>query len=1056
MLVALGVWIGNARGQSLWVEHGTVEQWMREGDRWQLNASEAGTASLILLREGPMTDSTGCTFRVRWNQGFSGSSANFTRLHWLVDSTAWSTSPMATIPADDWSILEEHGPLTFMHVGETGTNDSIRWFSPSVSGSWDSTVSLLNWAHLPASFDVELTWTQRPGSDSVQITIAHVFEDERRSALELAACASHEVPVAIGFSAHFTASNTDAAAFEIVEYGPYLPDTVAPALHRARWEPGYGLQLAFSEPMNPDAGMVLEGPEQDSLPLLWLNPPSRRGIALPAHVPERTLQFRLTGFEDFSGQPLPDTLVNVYAVKPHAEAGDVVITECLIASPAQGEWIEIFNGIDRAVDVNRLFIWDGSTNANKAIVPEFGWDGLLAPGERAVLANQWSPWMADWGTFLFAAIEPSMTLSNTGETIGLHSNTGATIDEVTYSNDWWLPNETIGLQKKHPLGCTLADNWISIGDASATSPGIRSPLEWPTDTAAPLIAVSARALSMGEGMFELNQPIHPDCAPAIKGGWAWQNAHQPKALFWRVDSLTENTTWHIAAAEVQGCFSTRPSTLKATLDVGGFPEDGDLIITEIAHDPKGTSATWGMFVELFNPSESEVVEPAGCSLNGTPLNALQPLPPRGRVCIPITLNRASGNVALKNHSGEEIDAAAYSRCWHPDRNQSEAGFSLVRLEPGAGRVHPSAWWAWTSSAHATTGCSPGIPDEAESEELSPPTAAAIACGERNGERFIAFSAPIELEPPWIPLDSFYTPSMAWTQPTGVLAPFAALCPTTDAELNDTTVSLNEVQRRVAGSAEPFIELANSSPHWASTEGIVWTTASIPFPEDWESVSGDTRWFVPPQTPLAFAACPSRIAAGKERVLPAELPSLWGSVELQLAAGGEILDAFTFESDMEAPWHTGHHSIEKTTLHARNADANWKTTGAAAGQTAGSWNSWQTQPEWGLHDDVLHVIHSTGYAAPTGEVAPVAFQINAPDEEAWEVHWTIENNIGASVASNVEVPALVQGDQPLLCQWDGIRGSTYAAIGPYLLKVVLQSVQSHRLVRAQAPIYVCPH
>lgn len=143
-----------------------------------------------------------------------------------------------------------------MHVGETGTNDSIRWFSPGVSGPWDSTVSPLNWAHLPAFFNIELTWTQRPGSDSAQITIAHILDDESRSALEFAAFAAHEMPVGIGFSARFTASNTDAAAFKIVEYGPHLQDTVAPALQRARWEPGYGLQLAFSEPMSPATGMV--------------------------------------------------------------------------------------------------------------------------------------------------------------------------------------------------------------------------------------------------------------------------------------------------------------------------------------------------------------------------------------------------------------------------------------------------------------------------------------------------------------------------------------------------------------------------------------------------------------------------------------------------------------------------------------------------------------------------------------------------------------------------------------------------------------------------------
>lgn len=1054
-MVAVGLWTGNAQAQTSWLEHGTVEQWTREGDRWHLNASVAGTASLILLPNETMNTSTGCTFRVRWHQGFSGSGANFTRLHWLLDSAAWSTSPESGVPASGWSVSEDHGPLTFMHVGETGTNDSIRWFSPGPSGSWDSIVSRVSRSHFPASFDLELTWRQWPGSDSARITLAHVFEDESRSALEFAAHAAHEVPVGIGFSANFTASNADAASFEILEYGPYVPDTVAPALKGARWESGHGLQLTFSEPMNPHAGRIRGGYEHDSLPLFWLSPPSHNGFTLPAHPIDASAQFSLTGFQDLSGQPLSDTLINVDPVKPWAEVGDVVITECMIESSTQGEWIEVLNGTERTVDLSNLRIWDGSTNASKALVPRFGWDGLLAPSERSVLANQWAPWMAEHSPFLFATIQPSMTLSNTGETIGLRSSAGTTIDEVTFSNDWWPAGETIGLQKKHPLGCTLQDNWIVLGDASECSPGLPSLREWPPDTSFQLVAESAIALGPGAGMFELNQPLHPGCMPVIKGGWAWGDEQRPSVLLWRIDSLAENSTWPVTVSAVRGCFNAAPSTLKASLDVAKFPTDGDLIITEIAHDPKGVSSAWGMFVELFNPSETEAITLAGCTVNGISLHASPSLPPLGRVCVPIALGRKHGRIEVRNHEGEVVDAVAYSRCWHPQRNQSEAGFSLVRLQPRAGRVHPGAWWAWTTSAEAATGCSPGGADLAESGMLALPTTSAIACGDRNGKRVIAFTAPVQLEPPWIPLDSLDNAGMVWSNPTGEMEPYEALCPAMGAAL-DGKVRLNEVRKWVSGGAEPFIELANPFAEWVSTEGLDWTSAAVPFPDDWKPVSAETHWFIPPQTTVAFAACPSRIASAGQRSLPAELPSLWGSLELRLAQGGNELDAFIFNSEMEAPWHTPQHSIEKTTRNAHQDGAHWTTAASAAGHTAGSWNSWQLQPDWNLNSNILQVIQSTGFASSTGEVVPISFQVNAPNEEAWEVQWTIENSMGTSIASSGTPPAVVDGNQPLVCRWDGASGGSYAARGPYLLKVALHSLQSQRMLRSQAPVYVCPH
>ena len=299
-------------------------------------------------------------------------------------------------------------------------------------------------------------------------------------------------------------------------------------------------------------------------------------------------------------------------------------------------------------------------------------------------------------------------------------------------------------------------------------------------------------------------------------------------------------------------------------------------------------------------------------------------------------------------------------------------------------------------------------------------------------------------------------SMEWTNSTEILAPFDALCPAVNLTLDAIGVGLNEVRKLESGGAEPFIELANPQDKWASTENLVWTSAPVPFPDDWEPINDETYWFIPPHTTVAFAKCPSRIALDGRRALPAELPSLWGSVQLQLAEHGKERDAFIFKPDMETPWHTARHSIEKTTWNVPFEDAVWSTSASASGHTAGSWNSWQLQPDGSLKNDMLNVIQSTGFVSSTGEVVPIVFQVNAPNEEAWEVQWTIENNMGTVIAANGTAPALVDGERPIICQWNGTTRGLYAARGAFLLHVELHSLQSQRRLRAQAPVFICPH
>ena len=1035
-----------AGGQMEWDVFGDVEKWSVQGTHWNLNAPAAGTASLVLLPSEPSALDVGLTCRIRWRMDFSGSTANFTRLHWLLDAGQWDgVGPSHILPVSGEASDSSHADLTFMHLGESGSSDSIRWWGRSLSSDWDSMLAVPTHGHYAQGIAAELEWSQLPGADSARITLREVFENGSTSARQLMAHVPHELPAGLGFSAQFTASNTTGASIEVLEFGPYQPDTIPPRIDRASVESGAAITVRFSQPMHPTSGTVTDG--ETSVDIPWtLEGPHNNSARCLIPFPWPTAQGRalsFSGFTDDAGNVILDTTVFVFQLDS-AQSNNLVISEFMVQSAEEDDWVEIANTSTSGISMATVRWWDGSTSTTGAIQPLWGWDGVLGPNERAVLVNAWEPWMAAHPIGQFGRIETGLSLHHAGEAIGLCNSDGLPIDEVDYEGSWWpAGTETKHAQRRLLKGCNQTANWAVL---TAATPGIPSAAEWPLDSVVELAPIQSEALASGTGFTQFNQPLEEVVRPVIKGGWCWQG-NAPNVLHWRIDSLRENSTWQVEMLGAKGCFDDRVRSHKVVLDVVHFPGDGDLIITEIAHDPEGPSEVHGTFVELFNPSSETTYALGGLHINDLPTGLLETLAPGARICIPWDLKAESDCVHLTDHHGFIVDAVNYSRCWHRDRAKAHAGFSLVRLQPLKGRVHPSDGHAWDSSSDAS-GCSFGQPDDGEKTPFHWTDSPPIACGHADGDPILLFPGPVHLNLPGAYAAEGFPPGTAWWISPGDEALFSEVCPTHAPPSSPPQALLNEVRPLVSRGSEPFIELINPSESWITTRGLHWTSTELPFPDDWQPVQEDLDWYLPPGTAVAFAECPNRIHG--DRVLPSvSLPSLWGNVSLQLAHDEAFLDAVLLDPSTFAPWHAAHHSMERTGTHPASA---WNSAVNAAGHTAGQLNSWARDPGTTSNYEGLAVINDT-WTTANGSIEPISFEIHAPDGDTWAFQWHILSALGNVIVAPSSTPVSVQGNDVHVLHWDGRTGATIAPPGPYLLVVEFERIRDQQQHTVIASVHI---
>ena len=185
-----------------------------------------------------------------------------------------------------------------------------------------------------------------------------------------------------------------------------------------------------------------------------------------------------------------------------AQPGDVVITEIMqnpkTVADTAGEWFEIYNAANRAVDLNGWTIADAGTDRHRIQTPngEPLWlpaGGYLVLGRNADASTN--------GGVLIAYRYAGFTLGNTDDEIILLDGAGTEIDRVAYDGGPAFPNpDGASMQLIQPdLDNANGANWRispdpwpgSVGDRG--SPGAANPAIPPTSTATSTATPTATA-----------------------------------------------------------------------------------------------------------------------------------------------------------------------------------------------------------------------------------------------------------------------------------------------------------------------------------------------------------------------------------------------------------------------------------------------------------------------------------------------------------------------------------------------------------------------------------
>lgn len=417
-----------------------------------------------------------------------------------------------------------------------------------------------------------------------------------------------------GFLLTYTASNAKKFYFDDIYVGPELIDTEPPELLGLDVPDAQHLLLAFSESLDPSALQPLHfrvepgvGPPDS---VYRASRPSDCLLAFHVPLPENTsLQLRLTGLSDLSGNVMPDTIWD-FAIYQASE-NDVVINE-LMADPSppvrlpECEYVELYNTTGFTVDLSG---WTFRIGTADKVFPQ----AAIAPhGYLLLCKTEAEASLADFGpTCGFS----SFSLANAGTLLQLIAPNEMLVSEVQYADTWYrdLEKQEGGwsLEQIDPLHpCAGQRNWTASNDSLGGTPGRENSVFAPN----PLPPQVERVSMLGDAIVLLwfdqqmdlqalgdpahyrvlerdESPVEVLCHPF--------NAAVVELVF--AEPFREGMVYTLQVSSVTNCSGEplAPDT-RVSFGLPFQPAPADILINEILFDPVVPAVE---YVELYNASD---------------------------------------------------------------------------------------------------------------------------------------------------------------------------------------------------------------------------------------------------------------------------------------------------------------------------------------------------------------------------------------------------------------------------------------------------------------------
>ncbi len=295
-----------------------------------------------------------------------------------------------------------------------------------------------------------------------------------------------------------------------------------------------------------------------------------------------------------------------------ADYKDVIITE-IFADPTpviglpDAEFVELHNRSSKIINLSGWKFTDGSSTAT---LPS----RLFQPNEYLILTSTTSATLfTTFGSVIGVSNFP--TLNNTGDNLSLKRSDDLVIDQVSYSDNWYLDDDKrqggYTLELIDPANpCGEEANWIASEAAGGGTPGTQnSVFANKPDLTGPKL-ISAVPTSSTELIVWFNEKLD-DQLPVLTDFTitssisvlqiSFTDASVKSLQLGLGSSLQSGTTYSITAQNIYDCSG---NIVDDNFDniVFGLPEEADsldIVINEILFNPRPTGVD---FVEIYNNS----------------------------------------------------------------------------------------------------------------------------------------------------------------------------------------------------------------------------------------------------------------------------------------------------------------------------------------------------------------------------------------------------------------------------------------------------------------------
>ena len=902
---------------------GDLDNWTLDGEEalWFLDATSNGPHVLCGCQA---TTSNSDQVAVHWRQQVYGSSANRSELFFaaLQGDDAVDAARQCSLSALGDSLTSG----VRLSAGESGSSDSLRVEHPNAPP-----LALGGTCHDWASpFELEGRW--RPfGSDEGSFdlqdeagrslrVVQHGFDAEADMlclGIKVTRTASHGQRWAFGW--HLEPSSSSQVGLKLTLEGPQSVHALASgASELGPPEVFLHQEWTSSQPQPQDAQTEVAGVQS----LVHWAPGSCSNTwstTLPQPLaPGETAQF----------SHLEDTLVVWRDGSSLLVQGDLAFTEVMAdPTPAmhapESTYLELVNLSSHAFDPTALWLED-SGEFHTLSWPEGAHARPVPPGACWLVVDDAGPWPLGDGQPIVVKAAGWSGLRDEGESVAMVGPQGE-LERVTFHEGWWndTPQDGVSASILSPLSCDHPSTWMP--DPSGASPGR---LAWPGHDPE-LPEVHSPLILWVDDRLRLHLKPHlawdTRTAPTVhvlddsiqRAFRAIPHAHDD----WRLEDFQARpgSKLHVHVDEVPACHHPWRTLPMDTIWTAHRPaQPGDIRLSELLseHHPvvgaefvewlnvSGDTLAWGQTCWPPGQTLVESTLPKSHFASWIPTDWLDH-PGLWTVRNNLRLTNSAGRVTLHRPDGLTVASSSYSECGFSRPEDVGQGKSAVLRDRG-----------WSTS-NSPWGMSPGwlehqvdstpilqpiqprwgiheghwlmvLPAGMDEKELHPGRWSPTTDWELDWLHGLRVIRSLDPRKPGSP-PPFHKSHAAWSFPM-------ELEQTSDPSL--IVARWNEVLAHPIEGHDTFLEVLTQG-HPGNTSSWFWSSKDWPEADDFTPVS-EVIWHVSAHTPICFAQCPARIQASHASCLPGNLPSLHGSRNLSLLAGGALDEVASPEGTAEDP------------------------------------------------------------------------------------------------------------------------------------------------------------